>query len=81
MDKTYVFIERTRMMLMNLDSGHSSYEWNLTRIEASNACIPPCGMIGPQIFWSSRSCTIIRPPNVILPCTSATFFTGHVMFG
>lgn len=44
---------------------------------ASRACIPPWGITGPQVMVSSRSCTIIRPPRIKSPSTTASFFTGQ----
>ena len=42
--------------------------------------IPPWGMIGPHVMLSSRSCTIMRPPRMILPSISETRFNGQVTF-
>ena len=51
---------------------------SMVYIIVSNAWMPPCGIIGPQVISSCRSWTIMRPPRLISPSISAAFLVGHV---
>ena len=46
---------------------------SMVKSMVSRACMPPWGMILPQIFFSSLSCTIMSAPRVRLPSMMATW--------
>lgn len=77
--RPYVSLSQSSRTCAPSEKGSSLWLLMTSRVYiiVSRACIPPCGMIGPQVTESSLSWTIISPPRMTSPSSTASFFTGQ----